>query len=717
MAGWLRPGATAASRPPDRPGLRAVPDPRDAGRRPAAGDLSGGQQQMLALAMALVGTTQAAPDRRALPRPGPGDRRRAPASSSRRRASRAPTVVLVEQSVQRRPPGRRHRRVPREGRGPLPRARPPTCSTGPTSCDRCSSRGRPPASPPTTRQRPSDSSTADAVSGATEDRRRPSSSPSGLTVSFGGIRAVDRRRPRRRAPARSSASSGRTAPARPRSSTSCPGSSAPTTGGCLLGGADVTSLPSPAGAGRASAGLPGRPAVPVDDRRPRRSRSPASGSSPPAIRSRPRCTCRTRTTPSGPSPRGSTSCSSSWGSAEYRSDLRPRALDRHPPHRRPRLPARPPAVGHPPRRAVERHRPARGRGARPRSSAASATPPAPPSSSIEHDMPLLRSVADRLDRHGPGRGHRRRPTRRRAAPPRGRRRLPRAPPNRTPSHRRYRRCPSDDAEHPVLTESAVPAAVGLTALGPDRRHRRRARRSSARLVVLSGGDDDDGRATTAAGAGTTTRPPATRRQRPRRHHLLRGRGAGPRRDLPETCDTETGRVAMPYFFAPECFADVERRAARQPPRWRHRRHDQVVVYVAPGDRPVLDFITAAIDNDDTNAQVRRRPEGYVDHVQARCTRPTGARWSCLPRRLRHERRRGRRPRRRRPGRRGARRLRRARRARAHQRLDRGAQRPRRDLHQLPRPSPSPTRTCSPSCQRPSRTGSSHRRVHPQQAGR
>jgi hypothetical protein len=81
--------------------------------------------------------------------------------------------------------------------------------------------------------------------------------------------------------------------------------------------------------------------------------------------------------------------------------------------------------------------------------------------------------------------------------------------------------------------------------------------------------------------------------------------------FPDTCDPETGRVAIPYYFAAECFADVDHNGGAT-----HRgvTEDSIVVvyYSAPETDPVLDFITGPIANDDTRAQVEETVAGYLE---------------------------------------------------------------------------------------------------------
>ena len=126
---------------------------------------------------------------------------------------------------------------------------------------------------------------------------------------------------------------------------------------------------------------------------------------------------------------------------------------------------------------------------------------------------------------------------------------------------------------------------------------------------------------------TTTRPPRRRRRLPA---PTAGRGAplpegaisfsqaqeeGLDVTFPDTCDTETGRVAVPYYYAPECFADVADNGGETAPGVT-ADSIKIVVYIAPEQDAVLDFITAAIANDDTNAQVQETYQGYVDLLNA-----------------------------------------------------------------------------------------------------
>ncbi|HEY2814133.1 MAG TPA: hypothetical protein VGJ03_11765 [Acidimicrobiales bacterium] len=90
-----------------------------------------------------------------------------------------------------------------------------------------------------------------------------------------------------------------------------------------------------------------------------------------------------------------------------------------------------------------------------------------------------------------------------------------------------------------------------------------------------------------------------------------------RKDLtfPSTCDTSTGNVAIPTSYPAECFAN---QPAQTDPGTQGVTNDSVtvVVYVAPDTDPILDFITAAIQDNDTGDQVQETYQGYNDLYQA-----------------------------------------------------------------------------------------------------
>ena len=133
----------------------------------------------------------------------------------------------------------------------------------------------------------------------------------------------------------------------------------------------------------------------------------------------------------------------------------------------------------------------------------------------------------------------------------------------------------------------------------------------AALVVGGGGDDDE----PAETAGPTTEAPdgdPVAEEGPEGAvSWSEAEEQGLDVTFPDTCDQETGRVAIPYYFAPECYADVEDNGGAT-----HRGVTEdsitVVYYSAPENDPVLDFITGPIANDDTRAQVEETVAGFVE---------------------------------------------------------------------------------------------------------
>ena len=85
--------------------------------------------------------------------------------------------------------------------------------------------------------------------------------------------------------------------------------------------------------------------------------------------------------------------------------------------------------------------------------------------------------------------------------------------------------------------------------------------------------------------------------------------------FPKGCDTSTGQVAIPTNYPNDCFAN---QPAQTDPNAKGVTNDAitVVVYIAPDQDPVLDFITAAIHNEDTGDQVQATYQGYNALYQA-----------------------------------------------------------------------------------------------------
>lgn len=128
----------------------------------------------------------------------------------------------------------------------------------------------------------------------------------------------------------------------------------------------------------------------------------------------------------------------------------------------------------------------------------------------------------------------------------------------------------------------------------------------AAVVLLSGGDDDKPAATTgtnSSSAGGSVALPTG---------AIPFSQKGNRTDLTfsDKCDTTTGRLKMPYFFAPECFANVADNGGATAPGVT-ATSITVVVYLAPDTDPIIDFITAPIKNEDTADTDQATYEGYT----------------------------------------------------------------------------------------------------------
>ncbi|WP_436795893.1 ABC transporter substrate-binding protein [Actinospongicola halichondriae] len=127
-------------------------------------------------------------------------------------------------------------------------------------------------------------------------------------------------------------------------------------------------------------------------------------------------------------------------------------------------------------------------------------------------------------------------------------------------------------------------------------------------VVFAGGDDDGDTKQLTAGdpddGGVAQRPDGA-------ISWTQAEEEGLDLEWPDTCDQERGTVAIPFFYAPECYANVDDNGGAT-----HTGVTgdsiTVVYYSAPEDDPVLDFITGPIKNDDTRGQIEETVQGFVD---------------------------------------------------------------------------------------------------------
>lgn len=86
-------------------------------------------------------------------------------------------------------------------------------------------------------------------------------------------------------------------------------------------------------------------------------------------------------------------------------------------------------------------------------------------------------------------------------------------------------------------------------------------------------------------------------------------------DFGERCDPETGRLRIPSFFAPACFAPFEGDNGGETAPGVTADTIKIVYWQAQENDPVLAYITDAIKNDDTNAQVEETLRALIPYYE------------------------------------------------------------------------------------------------------
>ena len=131
------------------------------------------------------------------------------------------------------------------------------------------------------------------------------------------------------------------------------------------------------------------------------------------------------------------------------------------------------------------------------------------------------------------------------------------------------------------------------------------------VVVLSGGDDKKAANTTASGSGASSSSGGAGGDFARGAITFNAAKEAGKTDVTfsDKCDKDTGRLALPYAFTPECYADVKDNGGATA-KGVTADTITVVVYLAPDTDQILDFITAPINNDDTADQIQATYEGY-----------------------------------------------------------------------------------------------------------
>jgi hypothetical protein len=133
------------------------------------------------------------------------------------------------------------------------------------------------------------------------------------------------------------------------------------------------------------------------------------------------------------------------------------------------------------------------------------------------------------------------------------------------------------------------------------------------VLVLGGGDDEASSNDTAAPVtqptdATDAAPDGTDGGNaggityPLSFAQAEERGVVDQVDWGDRCDTERGRIAVPDFFAPDCYAPFEGDNGGATSRGVTADSIKVVVYQGPDNDPVINYVTDAVRVDDTNGE-------------------------------------------------------------------------------------------------------------------
>src|SRR3954454_20112524 len=136
------------------------------------------------------------------------------------------------------------------------------------------------------------------------------------------------------------------------------------------------------------------------------------------------------------------------------------------------------------------------------------------------------------------------------------------------------------------------------------------------VVVVSGGSDEKKPTASSTGSGSSTGSDGGATGLPAGAVTFNAAKAAGRTDVTfmDSCDKETGRLALPYAFTRECFANVADNGGATA-KGVTKDTITVVVYLAPATDQILDFIAAPINNDDTADQIQATYEGYNELFQ------------------------------------------------------------------------------------------------------
>jgi len=137
------------------------------------------------------------------------------------------------------------------------------------------------------------------------------------------------------------------------------------------------------------------------------------------------------------------------------------------------------------------------------------------------------------------------------------------------------------------------------------------------LVATGGGDDDEESASTGGGEDESTEVTTPEGDIVYPFSFTDAEEAGVVDDIDwgERCDTERGRAAVPYFFAPTCYAPFEGDNGGATAEGVTADTIKIVWYLGPDNDPVINYVTDAIANDDTNDDYVATMEGLIEYYE------------------------------------------------------------------------------------------------------
>lgn len=143
----------------------------------------------------------------------------------------------------------------------------------------------------------------------------------------------------------------------------------------------------------------------------------------------------------------------------------------------------------------------------------------------------------------------------------------------------------------------------------------------AAVVLSSGGGDSDDEAepavTEAPSDSVPTSEPAgsTDWEYPLSIDEATELGIADTIDWGSRCDVERGALAVPDYFAPTCMAPFEGDNGGETGPGVTAEEITIVHYLGPDSDPIINYITAAVKVDETNAQESETIEGFIEYFQ------------------------------------------------------------------------------------------------------